>query len=285
MRSVHHPGPALPPRIESFAGRGQVLDYMLQPGRTLNDALAGPLAEAGFTAAAMRFTGAGLGPFVYVVPHPSPDAEHVAWYSPPRIPAGTTTVEAAQVTFGFRDGAPFVHCHAIWREPGGNLRGGHIIPHETIIATGASVRAWAVSHIRIVAEPDAETNFTLFRPVPNAAPERDGPRLIVARVKPDQDIHHAIEACCRAHGASHATLRGSVGSLHAPRFADGRALDDVATEVFAAHGEVHPDASGNPRADIDMHVVDMRGDIHSGRLAHGENPVCVTFDLLLEVTA
>ena len=72
----------------------------------MNDALTRPLVAAGITAGAMRFAGARLDPFVYVVPHPSPESDHVAYFSPRRAPEGISTVELAQVTFGFRDGAP-----------------------------------------------------------------------------------------------------------------------------------------------------------------------------------
>jgi hypothetical protein len=42
---------------------------------------------------------------------------------------------------------------------------------------------------------------------------------------------------------------------------------------------------GNVRngvATIDMVVVDMEGRVHEGRLVRGDNPVCITFDLVLE---
>jgi hypothetical protein len=35
-------------------------------------------------------------------------------------------------------------------------------------------------------------------------------------------------------------------------------------------------------AALDLLVVDMRGDVHEGWLQRGENPVCITFDIVLE---
>jgi hypothetical protein len=29
--------------------------------------------------------------------------------------------------------------------------------------------------------------------------------------------------------------------------------------------------------------VDMQGDVHEGWLRHGQNPVCITFDLVLQI--
>jgi hypothetical protein len=33
---------------------------------------------------------------------------------------------------------------------------------------------------------------------------------------------------------------------------------------------------------LDMLVVDMNGRAHEGRLVRGDNPVCITFELVLE---
>jgi len=53
-----------------------------------------------------------------------------------------------------------------------------------------------------------------------------------------------------------------------------------ATEVLVRGGEVRDGVAA-----IDMVVVDMRGQVHEGRLERGENPVCITFDLVLEEVA
>ena len=45
-----------------------------------------------------------------------------------RRPAGVTRLSAGAMTLGRRDGAPFFHCHALWREADGTLSGGHILP-------------------------------------------------------------------------------------------------------------------------------------------------------------
>ncbi len=57
-------------------------------------------------------------------------------------------------------------------------------------------------------------------------------------------------------------------------------MDDHATEVLVRQGWVR-----NGRAALELLVVDMNGDVHEGWLERGENPVCITFDLVLEVTA
>lgn len=133
----------------------------------------------------------------------------------------------------------------------------------------------------MVSEPDAETAFTIFHPVPVSAPAADdaGPRTIIARVRPNEDITGALEAICRKHGFAGAHLRGGVGSLIGARYADGGRVEDIATEVFITGGFVSADSSAT-RVEITM--VDTKGGITSGDLVRGNNPVCITFELCLE---
>ena len=288
MRSLRQPGPAPAERIESFAAAGRVIEYVLQPGLSLNEALTAPLVAAGLRAGAIVFAGAELAPFRYVLPGPARDPAHVAWFSdthtPRGDPAGRTLVERANATFGWRAGAPFVHCHGVWIEPDGSRHGGHMLPEETFLAAGGTARAWATASVAIRVDPDAETNFPLFHPVPAGEPPEAaaGPRLILARLRPNQDLAAAIETLCRRHGLAAATVRGSLGSLIGARFADGREVADHATEVLVREGRVAPDPDGRPRATLDLAVVDMAGTVHEGALAAGENPVCITFELMLE---
>jgi predicted DNA-binding protein with PD1-like motif len=276
MRRLVQPGPAHPERIESFEGRSHRLEFPLQPGLTLNEALTRPLVAAGMRSAALAFEGGALGPFSYVMPGPSTDDAHVAYFSAPRSPPGETVVEIANATLGWRDGEPFVHCHGAWIEEGTHRRGGHMLPHETIIARSTIVHAWALSEIAIEADPDPETNFTLFHPVPGGA-AIEGDRTIVARIRPNEDITLAIEALARRHHVSSAIVHGSLGSLVGARFADGSSVTDHATEVLVRSGHVHDGI-----AVLDMLVVDMEGLVHEGRLVRGDNPVCITFELVLE---
>ncbi len=78
----------------------------LPAGASLLDALHALLAE-GYDAACLTLTGGGLGPFAYVMPAKSPDADHAAFYSATFRPPGRTCLELGTVTVGFRDGRPF----------------------------------------------------------------------------------------------------------------------------------------------------------------------------------
>ena len=276
IRHLVQPGPVHPERIESFEGRSRRLEFSLQPGLSLNDALTRPLVGAGMRSAALVFQGGALGPFSYVMPGPPTDDQHVAYFSAPRMPTGETVVEIANATFGWCDGEPFVHCHGAWVEQGHTRRGGHMLPHETIIARATTVHAWALPDVAVIADADPETNFSLFHPVATTMAAA-GDRTAVARIRPNQDITTAIETICRRHRMSAAIVRGSLGSLIGARFENGDRVEDHATEVLVRSGHVH-DGS----AVLDMMVVDMAGRVHEGRLVRGDNPVCITFELVLE---
>jgi hypothetical protein len=135
------------------------------------------------------------------------------------------------------------------------------------------VEAWGFRGIRVATAPDPETNFTLFQPSGGSV----GGKGVFARVKPNEDITQAVEAIAAAHGMCNAVVRGSLGSLIGARFTDGTEVPDHATEVLVREGAVRDGV-----AVLDLLVVDMAGRVHGGRLARGENPVCITFDLVLE---
>jgi len=274
MRQLVQPGPIHPNRIDSLAGQPLSCVFTLQSGASLLDALTGPLVAAGLQSATLTFSGAGLSPFRYVMPGPPDDATHVAYFTAPRAPDGLTRIEQANATFGWNAGAPFLHCHAAWIEPDGERRGGHILPHESVVAEPVQVQAWGFRDIRIETAPDQETNFTLFQP---SGVSTRGTTGIVARVRPNQDITIAVEAIARTHGMADAVVRGSLGSLIGARFDDGTEVSGIATEVLVRHGTVRDTVAA-----LDLLVVDMQGRVHQGHLKRGENPVCITFDVFLE---
>ncbi|MDI4658215.1 DUF296 domain-containing protein [Xanthobacter autotrophicus] len=282
MRRIAQPGPAPQERIESAVGRLQVLDFTLEPGLTLNAAVTGPLIAAGMGAAQVEISGGAFGPFTYVMPAASSDATHAAWYSAPFTPAGETRLDRGNVTFGRKEGAPFIHCHAFWTEPDGSRHGGHIMPHETVVAAPIRARAYGAAEVETTADFDPETNFPLFTPHARIAPAEGGPRIAFARVRPNVEIGAAVEEVCRRHGFAGGRLRGGVGSLIGARFTDAPPVDDYATEVFVTSGLVSPDASGALTAQIGLALVSLTGAMAVGRLVRGANPVLITFELAVE---
>lgn len=284
-RRIEQPGPEAPDRIESAVGRLVVMDFTLEPGLTLNAAITRPLVAAGLGSAQVELSGGALGPFTYVMPAVAPDDSHAAWYSNAFTPAGETLFERGNATFGRRDGAPFIHCHAFWQEADGRHGGGHILPHETVVAAPIRARAYGTAEVETTADYDPETNFTIFFPHAIAAPQGEGPRIAFARVRPNIDLFHAVEEICRHHGFAAGRLRGGVGSIIGARFVDGTMVGDYATEVFVTSGPVAPDASGTLVADISLALVSMGGVMAEGRLVRGDNPVLITFELAVEEAA
>jgi predicted DNA-binding protein with PD1-like motif len=272
MRSLVQPGPIHPRRIDSFAGEARVLTFPLRTGVSLLASVTGPLVDAGWRGGTLTIEGGALNPFRYVMPGPPDDASHVAYFSAPRAPAGTTRIEQANATFGWNDGQPFLHCHAAWTEPDGTRRGGHILTGESIVTEPAMVHAWGFQDIEIATSLDEETNFPLFQPSGSYTEAA----AVIARVRPNEDIVTAVETIARRHRMPNARVRGSLGSLIGASFVDGTIVPDDATEVLVRRGNV---LEGH--ATLDLLVIDALGHVHAGELARGENPVCITFDLVL----
>lgn len=273
MRSLLQPGQVHPQRIDSFGVTAQYLTFPLTAGASLLESATAPLVAAGWRGGTLSFAGAAFDPFRYVMPGPPDDASHVAWFSAPRAPAGLTRIEQANATFGWHDGKPFLHCHAVWTEADGARRGGHILPGEAILAASSMVQAWGFTEVAIATSHDAETNFTLLQP---SGPSQTRAQAVVARVRPNEDIVSAVETIARIHRIPDATIRGSLGSLIGAQFANGTIVPDDATEVLIRHGAVTDGVAA-----IDLLAVDGRGHVHEGWLLRDANPVCITFDLLL----
>lgn len=274
MRALRQPGPAAALRETAVACRAQPVSVTLRAGQSVNEAVTGTLARAGFDTGCVTLENVAIAPMRYVVPAPAPDGTHVAWYSDTHAPDGVVVIEKATAIVGHRDGQPFIHCHGIWRAQDSERLAGHLLPHESVVAKDAQVRGWGIDGARFVARDDRETNFTLFAAEP-VAPAAAAPDALLATVRPNREIGAAIEELCRAHGCSAATVHG-VGSLVGADFADGRHVPSYATEVFVTGGGVSESA-----CELYVALVDLDGAVHEGRLKRGTNPVCITFELLI----
>jgi predicted DNA-binding protein with PD1-like motif len=286
-KALRHPGPVDPNRIDSFEGRSRSLDFALAPGVSLIDAVAGPLDVAGLKGAGVTFKNVRFRPFRYVLPAHSPDAEHVAYYSATHAPAEEIEIVCASLTYGRKDDGPFLHCHATWRDRTGRMCGGHVLPLEAFVSAPGHAIAFGTDQVAMLSKFDPETNFTLFRPVAaEAAPVKgkSGSRCILARLKPNVDLIGGIEETCRRHGIRSARVRSGVGSIVGAEFEDGRIIHEHPTEILALAGHIAPDHNGQPRADLSIAVIDMKGSIHEGKPVRGRNPVLICFELALEAS-
>ena len=284
MRSIKQPGPPAPERIQWVAARGRAFSFTLEAGLPLLEAARRGFAREGFSGGTLNIRGGALGPFAYVMPALSKTGEHAAFYSDIFRPAGATRLKLATMTLGERDGAPFFHCHGLWLEADGRAGGGHILPEETVVAEPFEADAFGLDGAVFTAEPDPETNFKLFGPVPSrAAGAETTSHAFALRLRPNQDFAGALEAFCRERGITGAKLHGGVGSTIGARFADGRIVEPFATELAVGSGVIVSRRGGAVEAELDVALVAYTGSIAEGRLKRGDNPVLMTIELVLEV--
>lgn len=279
MRRIQQPGTGPTERVQWSECHGRRFEMPLSAGLPLLEAVRRGFAAAGFTSGVLRVDGLALGPFAYVTPALAKNREHAAFYSEIFRPSGITRIETGAMTFGLRDGAPFFHCHGLWTEAGGKRSGGHVLPDETVLAEPITLEAVGLDGAGFIAEQDPETNFKLF----GVAPAEflgtcfEG-RFFALRVRPNVDLAEALEGFCAERGIRRAVIHGGVGSTIGARFEDGGAVQNFATEVAIRGGSIEP-GSG---AAIEVALVDFTGATAAGKLKRGDNPVLMTFELVLE---
>src|SRR5947208_10571148 len=274
MRTITQPGRPSPERIQWAEARGCAFSFTVQAGLPLLEAVRRGFAAEGFAGGTLNIRAGALGPLAYVMPALSNTGENAAFYSDTFRPAGITRLKMGAITFGQRDGAPFFHCHALWTEADGRAGGGHILPEETMVAEPFDVDAFGIDGASFTAEPDPETNFKLFGPVPSAvAGAKTTSRAFALRLRPNQDFAGALEAFCREQRIASAKLHGGVGSIIGALFADGRIVEPFATEMAVSSGAIASGADGALEAELDVALVDYLGGIAEGRLKRADNPV------------
>ena len=111
-------------------------------------------------------------------------------------------------------------------------------------------------------------------------------RIAVIRLKPNQDLVEGIEAACAEHGIAHGLIRSAVGSLTDASFAYGEGghsfVEGPGLEIVSMTGDVRPDAEGRPRIALSGSVADRDGQVRGGVFRRGENPICITLELMLQ---
>jgi predicted DNA-binding protein with PD1-like motif len=296
MRHIQHPGPA-DPMVDVVDTGLQALQIELQPGLSLIDALSRALDEHGVQSAVLKLAGLHLEPFAYVMPALSRRPEYAVYFSDRHDAPGAVCIEEATVTYGRNNGRPWLHCHADWVDEQGRRFCGHVLPADAIVTRADQpIDAWALIGATFDVVPDAETRFTLFKPRPTQTSHQAGAisasatsrpvpsrRALALRIPPNVDVCTALETVCRDRGIRSATVRGGVGSTVGVAFDDGRDVEAFVTETLVRRGRVTTDANGELRAEIDVTLIDFLGGRHQGRLARGQNPVLVTFELVLAI--
>jgi predicted DNA-binding protein with PD1-like motif len=283
MRRIEQPGAPVVERIQWVEARGRAFSFTLEAGLPLLEAARRGFAAEGFAGGVLNMRGGALGPFAYVMPALSKTKANAAFYSDTFRPAGITRLRLASMTLGMRDGAPFFHCHGLWTEASGRAGGGHMLPEETCVAEPFAAEAFGIDGATFAAEPDPETNFKLFGPIPASATNaRATSRAFALRLRPNQDFAGCLEGFCRDRGIVSAKIHGGVGSTVGARFADGSIVEPFATELAVTSGTIVPGGDGALQAELDVALVDYTGGLAEGRLVRGDNPVLMTMELVLE---
>lgn len=110
-------------------------------------------------------------------------------------------------------------------------------------------------------------------------------RIAVIRLRPNEDLVGGVEVVCREHGFSRAIVRSGVGSLVDAVLESGETalkIPGPGIEILTLAGEVRPDAEGIPRADLRGTVADGNAKVFGGGFRRGENPICITLELVLQ---
>jgi hypothetical protein len=256
LAGLRHPGPRVVPRVAMVRGRvgRDVVD--LRAGESLLDGLG---RQAGKGALVVDLAGMEVAEGAFVQPADATDAAHAAWYSTPREMAGVR-IRAGVAMVGSREGAPFVHAHALWEE-GGRTWLGHLLCDRVRVCAGR-LEAMRFTGGSFVQAHDIETNFTLFR----ATGEGVGGPAAILTVRP----HEELGAVLAGFGAVRVM---GLGSLIGARFREGEAMESPISEML-----VMPGATGDR---LEVTTVDLEGRVFGGVLAAGGGEVCVTAELLV----
>ncbi len=291
--SLDHRGPQGWPRVQAVRSRAVPVLRQLRPGERLADELLRLCAETGAEAGFAELFGGSLAPLHYCVPD-GPDEERCVSFSEERVTAhGDLLLGSA--TIGRRQGKPFVHAHLHWTDEQGRPLGGHIWPDTVVGSPAPTAAVFGLPDAAWTSRDDPETSMPTFTPSVPDRPQEDtmtdlripdsrpgqAPPVTVARLLPNQDITEAVVGACREAGIRRAVVRAGLGSLIGARFRrpDGSVaeVDGPGTEVISLTGFVEPTG-----AQLTCTLVDRHGQVCSGLLIPGQNPVAVTFELTLQ---
>lgn len=279
---VIHAGPRQSPRIVSVPTRHSEHLIDLAAGDDLFDSVTGLLESLDVSGLMVEFADGEFGRIDYVYPAYGPDAEHPMSFTSEFHHDGPAELRHASATVGKKDGVPFTHIHASWLTGEGLVKGGHLLPGTLVGPKGMRLRVFALADAQQFSEADPETGFFAFAPTATDSPSSESvpSSAVISRVRPGELIDDAIVAICRAPGFDTAEVRASLGSTTGTVFTDSSA-PWPAVEFTHLTGSVSGALGDNPQVSLEGEVVDVAGEVHTGQLALGANPVAVTFELLV----
>lgn len=288
MRSIAHPGKPDIQRIIAVPACSRLLNEQLSVGKTLLHAVTEVMERNAAKSGAFALNGGKFASFSYVMPALSTSPDHAVYFSETFRVDGLVALETASVTYGLKDGQPWLHCHAVWIEPDGRRHGGHLLPDKVMVAEPIEFAGVTLDDAAFTVSSDPETNFSLFVPqahIPSGSEQKSrcpqAREVYALRLAPNIDICTALEDFCRDQGISRATVFGGVGSTVGAVFQDERIVEPFVTELLIRSGRIYIEQAGQHHAEIDISIVDYKGGLAEGRLAKGSNPVLVTLELVI----
>ncbi|MFC6656573.1 hypothetical protein ACFQEX_14330 [Roseibium salinum] len=194
LADIRHPGPRATNRRPHALCRAEAVSLEIAARQPLLEALGAWADRTGHSSAVFTLHGLSLGPFDYVMPDRAIDDRHAAWYSDTKSSPGAVLEEAVAI-LGRRDGAWFAHIHAYWQ--GNNTYHlGHLLPHTLCVHQTSRVHGYGLRGARFEAQPDPETEFTLFRIMEdrNTADEAP-PNALIATLAPSRIFTTGSRSC------------------------------------------------------------------------------------------
>ncbi len=277
MRYIRQPGAVEPERHFVSLTDAVPITIELEAGQTVLPALAAKLDGLGAISAYLSVQEANVRQLEFVMPAPSPDDDHTAWWSETYSLAGSARIKEAGLVVGWREGGPFIHCHGSWTDETGEQFAGHMLPDRCIIKDMATFTGWMFPDARFEGQFDPETNFTLFQPNGTAA-KLDAQAALV-RLRPNVEIGQELVKICEKLGWATAEIHG-LGSLIGASFDNGDAMESYATEFLVRKGSINLEGPQSG-ADIDILIVGLDGEIMNGPLLKNDNAVLMTCELVL----
>jgi predicted DNA-binding protein with PD1-like motif len=138
----------------------------LEPGRRLLDTIDTAAKTAGVNSAQAEVLADTLDSVPYCLPAVCSEGRTAATFSERHTARGPVSIVGGGVTFGRRDGAPFMHCHLAWLDAVGALRAGHLWPETTIGSVPVRAVLYPLPGLHSVNADDTETGLPVFAPVP-----------------------------------------------------------------------------------------------------------------------
>lgn len=267
---ICHPGPESARRMVSALGDVVKQSGRLPAGQNLLKAVADMMDNVGCDSGLVVLDGVHIGPFDYVMPDASKDDVHAAWYSDTHS-CSAALLRNATAIVGRRDGAWWLHCHAIW-DADDDVGMGHLLPDDVTLGLEATVTFYAFTGGQFDVALDSETAFPLF----HVHGERTHGNAFIAKIYPHVDIHTAIERLIVEAGFTQASVFG-IGSLIGTRFENAEPMTCPISEVLIGPGATWKDNT----LTLPMHCVDLDGNRFFGTVVKGGAPVTVTFELMV----